>query len=137
MTMEQNTEQRAWRTRMLLLHGAMLFAPVLFLIIHVSSSKTLGICAFRSISGIDCPACGITHSAMAMYRGHIIDALSIHPAGPAILGLVGIMTSYLLIVLFFRYKGMGWRREIKLYGILDGLMVTFLLTGWIVKLCIN
>ena len=136
--MEENTEQNAWRIRMLLLHGAMLCAPMLFLVIHVGSyGQTLGICVFRSISGIDCPGCGITHSVMAMYRGHLGDALSIHPSGPAIVGLVGIMTSYLLAVLLSKYKGMEWRREIKTYGILDGLMGALLLSGWIVKMCIN
>ena len=136
--MEENPEQDSWRIRMLFLHGAMLCAPILFLIIHVGASgKALGICIFRSISGIDCPACGITHSVMAMYGGHLGDAFSIHPSGPVIAGLVGIMTSYLLTVLLSKYKGMEWRREVKTYGILDGLMGTLLLTGWIGKMFIN
>jgi hypothetical protein len=110
---------------------------MLLLAIHAACSvNVLGICIFKSIARIECPACGITHSVMAIYRGHTGEAFSIHPAGPVIVGFICIMTSYLLAILLAGYRGMEWSKEAKAYSILNGLMVSSLVAGWIGKVFI-
>jgi hypothetical protein len=50
----------------------MLVAPGALLIIHARLHvNALGICAFKTLAGFDCPACGITHSIMALLNGCI------------------------------------------------------------------
>jgi hypothetical protein len=123
---------------MLLLHGAMLVAPWALLIIHARLHvNALGICAFKTLAGFDCPACGITHSIMALLNGCIQDAFRIHPAGPIIFGIVVLMTFYLGFVLLTGHRGFEWRKEAKAYGILDWMAVGVLLTGWVGRLITN
>ena len=121
---------------MLFLHGTMIAAPLLMLVLH-AGNHVFGFCLFKKLSGIDCPACGITHSVMAMMSGHPTEALRFHPAGPAVLILLAGMTAYLGATLLTRFKGLEWRCETAVYHFLDYAMVGILLAGWCVKLCIN
>ncbi len=109
---KQDNGQRNWRVRMLLLHGTMVIAPVALLLIqdhlHVN---TLGLCIFKEMFGVDCPACGITHSVMALLSGRVHDAFCTHPAGPIIFGVVCLLTAYLCLVLFTGHKVVEWRKE--------------------------
>lgn len=123
---------------MLLLHGAMLAAPFALLEIHHwCYVNALGICAFKSILGFDCPACGITHSAMALFSGQVAESFRIHPAGPIVIGIVGVMVLYLALCLITGRKGLEWRKEAKAYSILDRLAVGVLLVGWVGRLITN
>ena len=132
--MVNNSEQRYWRFRMFLLHVAMLLAPVTLLVAH---ARGYGVCLFKTIFGIDCPACGITRSVMAMFNGSMTEAFRFHPAGPVVLGIVGIITLYLAIVLFTKHKGMNWWKEVKAYRVLEGVVVIALLVSWSWKLLTN
>ena len=138
MELKQYSDQRAWRMRMLLLHGAMLATPVALLIAHSRFHvNALGICVFKAISGVDCPACGITHSAMAMVSGHMRDAFRLHPAGPMVVVIVGIMVLYLAVVLWTGYEGVQWKKESTAYNTLERLAIGVLLIGWVGKLFMN
>lgn len=121
---------------MLTLHGTMLAVPALLLIIH-SCGLSFGFCIFKKVFGIDCPACGITHSVMALMTGHVKSALHYHPAGPFILLLLAVMVAYLSATVLTRYRGMTWKTEVALYQLLDRTMVGMLLIGWCIKFCIN
>ncbi|MEI7902707.1 MAG: DUF2752 domain-containing protein [bacterium] len=138
MTAKQPSDQHRWRMRMFLLHGAMLGAPAALLGAHTYFPVNApSICVFKALAGIDCPACGITHSVMALFAGHMGDAFRIHPAGPVVVGVIGIMTVYLALVLFSRYKGWGWKKEAQAYTILERLAIGVLLMGWVGKRFIN
>lgn len=138
MITKKDNDQRNWRVRMLLLHGTMLVAPAALLVSHSHfQGNTLGLCILKALSGVDCPACGVTHSVMALFSGRIREAFCIHPAGPVILGIVGLMTVYLGFVLITGHKGCEWRKEAKAYSILDRLAIGVLLAGWVGRLMTN
>jgi hypothetical protein len=44
----------------------------------------LTICLFKSLTGLPCPGCGLTHSFCALAKGHIAQALSYNLLGPPI-----------------------------------------------------
>lgn len=122
--------------RMLILHGSMIAAPFLLIAFH-TGNHAFGFCLFKKLAGIDCPACGITHSVMALVSGDPEAAVRYHPAGPVIILLLALMTAYLGATLLTRIRGMAWKREAAVYHLLDYAMVGVLLTGWVMKLCVN
>ena len=133
-TKSKNTQQ-SWRKRMFLLHGAMIVAPIVLLFTHAMFRfKDFSFCLFKSCAGIDCPACGITRSAMATFSGHIPEAFQFHPGGPIIILLLSIIFCYFSIVLLTKYRGLEWTKEVKSYSIIEMLMIGVLVTGWIGKL---
>jgi hypothetical protein len=116
----------------------MLIAPGALLVIHECLGvSSLGVCAFKSVFGVDCPACGITHSVMALFSGRIGEAFRIHPAGPVVIGILALMASYLVVVLFTEQEGAEWGKEVRAYGVLDRLAVGVLLAGWVGTLIIS
>lgn len=135
---KQERSQQGWRIKMLLLHGAMVTAPIALLLAPSCLPVNLiGKCISKSLLGFNCPACGITHSAMAMFGGHIKEAFLIHPAGPVITVIVGLMTLYFASVIFTNYKGFEWTKEAKTYTMLERLAVGVLVAGWVGKLFMN
>lgn len=52
-------------------------------------------CAFKNITTLDCPLCGITRSMVCAVRGKTITAIEFHPLGPAVL-------AYFLMQILFR-----------------------------------
>jgi len=44
------------------------------------------ICAFRRVTGIPCPGCGMTRAMVALARGELVAALHLHPFAPLLLG---------------------------------------------------
>lgn len=37
------------------------------------------ICVFRAATGLPCPGCGLTHAALSLFRGEIMQSLNFHP----------------------------------------------------------
>ncbi len=131
---EQHGGQRRWRTRMLLLHAAMLVAPVSLMSVHAwRGAPALGVCVFRSVMRVDCPACGITRSVMALLGGHVSQAFRLHPTGPVICGIVGVLTIYFSVVFVTGAQRIDWAWEIRMYKVSGRAAVAVLLIGWIVR----
>lgn len=106
--------QRLWKIRTLTLHGSMLTAPLfLSLIENVNGFHIPGYCIFKIITGIDCPGCGMTNSAMELFRGNIQDSINLHPAGLIIISILAITTSYMVMSLAFQGNSISWQKEIK------------------------
>jgi hypothetical protein len=123
---------------MLLLHGAMLVAPMVLLLAHIRFHVNgVGVCVVRSLLGVDCPGCGITRSVMALFAGDICRALRLHPAGPFVVALIVLMVTYLVLVLFTKFKGLEWRKEVRAFTGIEMLAFAALLTGWIGRVFTN
>ncbi len=45
--------------------------------------QTTNLCAFRFVTGVDCPGCGLVRSWCATAHGHLGDAFALHLFGPA------------------------------------------------------
>ncbi len=77
------------RAPLLLWLGAGAAAALLFFgagWIGLPSGAGFTICAFRRLTGIPCPGCGLTRAMAALARGELLLALHFHPFAPLILG---------------------------------------------------
>jgi hypothetical protein len=123
---------------MLLLHGAMLAAPLALLAAHARFQfRGWGCCLFRRLAGVDCPGCGITRSAMALLKGDVSEAFRLHPAGPLVVALIALIVTYLGLALFTRFRGLSWRQEVRAFAGIEMAAMTALLTGWIGRGLLN
>jgi hypothetical protein len=76
-------EQRA-ATAALLLVGA---AQVALVALHLPGWP----CAFRGVTGLPCPGCGLTRGMAALARGHWREAVTWHAFAPLVLASVTLM----------------------------------------------
>jgi hypothetical protein len=130
-------DHAAWRIKMLLLHSAMLAAPAIFLLLQTNARiPILSGCLIKAITKTDCPACGITHSAVAAYSGNFVESFRIHPAGLAILAILAAMTIYLAAITITQ-KAIQWKKELRIYTFIDRSMITLLIAGWIGRILIT
>ena len=124
---------------MLILHLAMLVAPVVMLAPGVAARvKPFGRCLFRSLLGFDCPACGITHSVKALLRGDFVGSLLYHPGGLVIAVILVSLVVYFAVVLALGNRVVvGWRREAKVYRRVELAAVVVLFAGWVVRMLMD
>lgn len=57
-------------------------------------------CPFKSLTGIDCPGCGIQRSILALLQGDVLQSLKLYPATIPIIALF----SFTIIHLKFEVK---------------------------------
>jgi hypothetical protein len=133
-----NPEQQRWRVRMLALHGTMLIVPAFMLALHSRFCLSgAGFCVVKRVFGVECPACGVTRAAMALFHGDVAQAVRFHPAAPLIMALLGLMVGYFLTVVVAGIKGMEWRKEVRIYTGIEVLALASLLLGWIGKMAVS
>ena len=75
------------RTPLLLWLGAGAAAALLFLAagwVGLPSGAAFTVCAFRRLTGIPCPGCGLTRAMAALARGELLLALQFHPFAPLV-----------------------------------------------------
>jgi hypothetical protein len=53
-------------------------------------------CPFRTMTGVDCPFCGMTRATLALGEGHWHDALALHPLAPLVLIGIGILLAIIV-----------------------------------------
>lgn len=76
------------RTQLLLWLGVGAAGAALFFAagwIGLPSGPGYTVCAFRRITGIPCPGCGLTRAMAALARGELLLALHFHPFAPLVL----------------------------------------------------
>lgn len=67
-------------------------------------------CPLRDITGLPCPTCGGTHTAISLTRGHLLDALKTNPLVTVGLVLFGLWVLVGLLATVFP----GMRRDLEL-----------------------
>ena len=114
----------------------------IFFVLNLSAEDTvdlaywLGVCGFKRNTGLPCPTCGITTSAVLFSRGRIVSSFYTQPAG----GLICIMLVIMAILSFiggvfgvyFNFIYKFWK-SLKLHYLVLFFVVIFLL-GWLVTL---
>ncbi|HEV8237897.1 MAG TPA: DUF2752 domain-containing protein [Thermoanaerobaculia bacterium] len=76
------------RTQLLLWLGLGAAGAALFFAagwIGLPSGPVYTVCAFRRLTGIPCPGCGLTRAMAALARGELLLALHFHPFAPLVL----------------------------------------------------
>jgi hypothetical protein len=61
-------------------------------------------CAYKSLFGIDCPACGFQRSFWSLMEGNFIDSFELYPPLIPVLILIFIATAWLLKINFATTK---------------------------------
>jgi hypothetical protein len=97
----------------------------LFLVIPFLINPDLvpvSICGFKNLTGLPCPACGMSHSLHALTHLRITDSVRFHPVGALL---------YLLVIIFFLKNTMELITKRKL---ITGIRPAFLPAGIILFL---
>jgi len=80
------------RLPLLLWLGAGVTAVALFVaagLVGLPEGPGFIVCAFRRLTGIPCPGCGLTRAMAALARGELLLALHFHPFAPLVLAEAG------------------------------------------------
>lgn len=80
------------------------------------------VCPIRAATGIPCPGCGLTTSAMHFLRGHFVESLETHAFAPVFLLALFIMAAVLILPLNPRQR---------LIEFIDYLETRFGVTAWV------
>lgn len=51
----------------------------LFMLVKPAAGHDATLCVFRNLTGLPCPTCGSTRAALAVARGHPLEALALNP----------------------------------------------------------
>jgi ribose/xylose/arabinose/galactoside ABC-type transport system permease subunit len=79
---EQKTVTGAAPGRPLPLRGQLLRAALLALVavpFAAAYSADFPLCPSAGLLGIPCPGCGLTRATLAVFQGHFVEALRLHP----------------------------------------------------------
>lgn len=100
-----------------------------YLLLHVALEGGLRLCWFQTLTGINCPTCGLSRAFLALFRGEIGLALSLNPF--MLLFSIGVFIQLFATVVFRRRLALeattGERR-----GLLYAFLVVFLLNwAWV------
>lgn len=82
-----SSSSRSWRLALWL--GGGIAAAVVFLVaghVDLPHGPAFTLCAWRRVTGIPCPGCGMTRAMAALSRGDLHAALRLHPFAPLLLG---------------------------------------------------
>lgn len=83
-------------------------------------------CPFKSMTGIDCPGCGMQRSIIKLLEGDIVQSVSFHPAGASTL---------LMIVLLALHAKFDFKYGAKALTILFILNIGLIIVNYIYKIC--
>ena len=73
-------------------------------ILPLSDGDYFTICAFKNVTGLPCPGCGLTHSFCSLVRGHLERALDYNVLGPPV------FLCFVMIWIKSACELAGWRR---------------------------
>jgi len=96
-----------------------------------------GVCLFRRLTGLPCPACGMTRSIVLTLNGHLGTALRLNLAGPVwVLAVATIAAALLWLAWRERHRGAdraaAARRGVRLLAVAEGAVFgAMLATNWI------
>jgi hypothetical protein len=96
-----------------------------------------GVCLFRRLTGLPCPACGMTRSIVLTLNGHLGAALRLNLAGPVwVLAVATIAAALLWLAWRERHRGAdraaAARRRVRLLAVAQGAVFGLMLAAnWI------
>ena len=94
------------------------------------------ICGFKQATGLPCPGCGVTTSAMAFVKGRIFESFYIQPAGALLCcGLAAVAVLALLIAAFrVDFRFLHQPMSISTFIRIIVLLAIIFIAGWAVLL---
>jgi len=90
------------------------------------------VCLFHAVTGLPCPACGLTRSFVCLAHGHLTESLRYHPLGPL---LFAVMLATVIYALAERLRP-GLRVSVTphLRGLIPLCAVVIFLIAWVFRL---
>lgn len=107
----------------MLLAGILVFL-LFYLLVDPARSRWVPQCAFRNLTGLECPGCGSQRAFHALLTGHVADAWNYNP-------FLILMVPVILLMLFadmFRYRFPALHRTVNSLPVI--LSVLAAVVGW-------
>ncbi|MGO9483536.1 MAG: DUF2752 domain-containing protein [Rhodomicrobium sp.] len=127
-----------WRFKMVVLFGAFATGPT---IVTGTLGRSVGMqglpsfCLFKALTGLDCPACGITRSVSALCDFDLTGSFALHPGGPFVAALVLSLFIYFLVTLLSLGKyGLSLGTELAALNLSSRMLLPLLFIPWLVKM---
>lgn len=95
MTHRESEEHGITRAGWWLLGISIVFA--ISILYHAPDPAPFTICLFRSVTSIECPGCGLTHSFCAIAKGHVAAGFHYNLLGPAFFLLLALVWTMLAL----------------------------------------
>jgi Protein of unknown function (DUF2752) len=73
----------------------------------VTAPGSLVLCPLRAVTGVPCPSCGLTRALAHLERGHLAEAVRLHPFAPLLFLLVLALAAMLAFELVARRTVIG------------------------------
>ena len=112
-------------------HWNVLISSVVILGLLIALGVELpGSCLVRSLVGLPCPFCGVTHATVACLRGHLLESWHIHPAGSFVAAILSLQICgrTAALVSIIRFNMTAW---LRLDSLLNGLVVSLCVWNWV------
>lgn len=87
-------------------------------------------CPFRNITGIPCPACGLTRATVCLFKGDIASAFKFNPLFPLAYLLMGALCVYAALAI--KNKGINKRTE-KIFSVIFSAVLVIFIVVWIFR----
>lgn len=100
-------------------------------LVDLPDEPALVLCAFRNLTGLPCPGCGMTRGLAALLKGRLIESLHFHAFAPLVF-LVAVMGWSRSLCWLTNRQGMVnrlsrltryWKRPIAGWGTLGVIMI--------------
>ena len=77
--------------------GAVLFAVLLYGMLQERVHPYLPVCAFKRLTGLPCPSCGLSRSLQAAVEGDLSSSVAFHPLGLLLFSVVLLLFIHTLL----------------------------------------
>ena len=135
--MHMSRNQRTWKTKIFIICLTLILASIFLGNINKVSNRLPfhSSCLFRTVTGIDCPACGVMRSIAAVMRLDLYRAWSYNPCGIAIFLIVILYVLYFIAGLCSKQRlSLNWKTELRFTEFCDRFLMVSLIIIWIYKL---
>ncbi len=94
------------------------------------------ICGFKQATGLPCPGCGVTTSAMAFVKGRLFESFYIQPAGAVFCCVLVVTAVFALLIAAFGVDSAFLHQPVSLRMIkyIVIILIIILAGGWAVTL---
>jgi hypothetical protein len=123
--------QNAWRLRMAILFDVLLMAGIL----SSALPRGAGFCIFKTVTGIPCPVCGLTHSINSFLAGNTAESVRYHACGPLASIICIAFAGYFSVVSFTdSLRHIDWETEQNAFTWINRIIFSVILLIWLVHI---
>lgn len=103
--------------------------------VNLWPDRAMGVCLFKRIYGIPCPACGSTRAISELIRGNPVGSLEINPNGVVLASIMLVLPVWLLWDVCTKsdslFRFYGWFEQKLKRRWVWGIFCFFVLLNWV------